>query len=203
VYAAANQYKNSGEIWQSGRISTANAPAVYRQTAFPVKAKRGAEWVEVNVTDAITGEGTYSFAVENFAGETRPALLILETESPVAALAAASAVEKASSDSVEKPGDEITALPTDLALSRNYPNPFNMETAIEYALPETAPVKLVIYNILGQQVRVLADEVQPAGYKRITWNGRDDAGNAVSSGIYFIRLVAGPRQMMQRMILQK
>jgi hypothetical protein len=211
VYPAANQYKDSNELWRESGITAANAPAINRQIIFPVKAKRGAEWVEVNVAGAITGEGIYSFAVKHIAGNSRPVILILERESSAARLAVTSVSEKLSPNPAEKPasgtgkktGDEITALSTTLALNQNYPNPFNMETSIEYALPETMPVKLVIYNILGQQVRLLADETQPAGYKRFTWNGRDDAGNEVSSGLYFIRLVAGQRQIMQRMILQK
>lgn len=94
-------------------------------------------------------------------------------------------------------------LPEKLNLSRNYPNPFNMETTIEYALPQAGPVKLAVYNILGQQVRLLINETQEAGYRRVTWNGRDDAGNEATSGVYFIRLSAGQQQVIGRMIVQK
>lgn len=94
-------------------------------------------------------------------------------------------------------------LPEKLSLSRNYPNPFNMETTIEYALPQAGPVKLAVYNILGQQVRLLVNETQEAGYRRVTWNGRDDAGKEVTSGVYFIRLNTGQQQVIGRMIVQK
>lgn len=98
---------------------------------------------------------------------------------------------------------QTAALPEKLHLSRNYPNPFNMETTIEYALPQAGPVKLAVYNILGQQVRLLVNETQEAGYRRVTWNGRDDAGKEVTSGVYFIRLNAGQQQVMGRTIVQK
>ncbi|OGC94823.1 MAG: hypothetical protein A2142_05975 [candidate division Zixibacteria bacterium RBG_16_48_11] len=95
-------------------------------------------------------------------------------------------------------------LPTDFALSQNYPNPFNATTLIQFALPRSSQVKLEIFNVLGQKVVTLVDEELQAGYKQVTWDGRDQKGNIVSSGIYFYRLRAGNQfTEMKKMVLIK
>jgi hypothetical protein len=81
--------------------------------------------------------------------------------------------------------------PQAFALYANYPNPFNPSTSIEYALPRESEVSLVIYDILGQQVRALVlGQKQGAGFYRLAWDGRNSAGRAVASGVYFYRLRA-------------
>ena len=87
-----------------------------------------------------------------------------------------------------------TQLPKEFGLRQNYPNPFNPATVIEYALPKASEVKIQIYNILGQRVRNLVDELQEPGYKMIHWDGKDGNGRDVSSGIYFYRIVARTNQ---------
>ena len=73
-------------------------------------------------------------------------------------------------------------------LAPNVPNPFNPSTVIPYRLDTDGPVRLVIYNLLGQRIRALVDEAQAAGAYRVQWDARDAAGRRVSSGVYFIRL---------------
>jgi|GEM_PF-608934 len=87
-------------------------------------------------------------------------------------------------------GDNPAQLPTEFALSQNYPNPFNPTTKIKYNLPEQATVVLKIYNLLGQEVATLADAPQAAGYYEATWDGRNNFGTNVSSGVYFYRFEA-------------
>ena len=70
----------------------------------------------------------------------------------------------------------------------NYPNPFNPETQIAFNLPEAGQVRLAVYNLKGQLVKVLADEALPAGDNCIVWNGRNENGRMVSSGVYLVRL---------------
>ena len=94
-------------------------------------------------------------------------------------------------------------MPADFALSQNYPNPFNPETAIEFSLPEASDVELTIYNVLGQQVRVLVNGSYSAGVQRVAWNGRDDHGQRVSSGVYFYRLTSGSFSQTRKMMLLK
>ncbi len=98
-----------------------------------------------------------------------------------------------------------TALrPETYALHTNYPNPFNPSTSIEYALPEDAPVQLVVYDILGQQVRKLVSHpLQAAGFYRIAWDGLDAHGIGVASGIYFYRLVTPSFTHTRKMTLIK
>jgi hypothetical protein len=91
--------------------------------------------------------------------------------------------------------------PTKLALHENYPNPFNPETNIRFELPYATLVTLIIYNSLGQEVRRLVDTQQIAGYHVVSWNGRDNKGHLVGSGIYFYRLVAGQFSDTKKMTL--
>ncbi len=81
-------------------------------------------------------------------------------------------------------------VPKEFGLSQNYPNPFNPTTNIKYALPVDSRVTMEIYNVLGQRVRTLLSDVQPAGYHIAEWNGKNDAGQQLSSGMYFLQLSA-------------
>lgn len=86
---------------------------------------------------------------------------------------------------------ELQSTPREFALHQNFPNPFNPDTTIKYDLAESADVTLQIYNVLGQVVRTLvASEAQNAGRYQIRWNGMDDRGVPVSSGIYFYQIAA-------------
>ncbi len=81
-------------------------------------------------------------------------------------------------------------LPKDFALRQNYPNPFNPTTSIAYELPRSASVTLKIYNLLGAEVRTLVSETQGAGFYQVVWDGRNNAGTSVASGIYTYRMTA-------------
>ena len=86
--------------------------------------------------------------------------------------------------------ENIVYVPVNFSLDQNYPNPFNPETQIRYSLPLNAEVRLIIYDILGRQVRTLVNENKAAGSYLKTWDGLDQSGNRVSSGLYFYRLEA-------------
>lgn len=97
-------------------------------------------------------------------------------------------------------------LPDEYLLKQNYPNPFNPETQIEYVLPQDAGVQKVtlkIYNSLGQLVRILVNDFQSPGIHNAVWNGRDNKGNMLSSGIYFYVLETGNIRLSKKMILLK
>ncbi|UCD63506.1 MAG: T9SS type A sorting domain-containing protein [Candidatus Zixiibacteriota bacterium] len=89
------------------------------------------------------------------------------------------------------------------SLSHNYPNPFNPATRISYSLERRSQVQLVVYNILGQRVATLVDEVMPAGQHTVSWNGTDDSGNMLGSGVYFYRFKAGDFTDTKKMVLLK
>ena len=89
-------------------------------------------------------------------------------------------------------------------LNQNYPNPFSPSTTISYALPSGGErVCLHVYNITGQLVRELVNEPQESGVYTVHWDGRNDRGAHVSSGIYFYRLEAGSRSLVRKMVMLK
>ena len=95
--------------------------------------------------------------------------------------------------------DEI--IPTVFSLGQNFPNPFNPTTQIAFDLPEQATAKLVVYNLLGQQVNVLTDRYMNAGHHVFDWNGLDSGGKLVASGVYFYELRAGDFVAKKKMLL--
>jgi hypothetical protein len=102
---------------------------------------------------------------------------------------------------IRSAGDK--SIPTDYFMNQNYPNPFNPETTIEYGLSERGKVTIIIYNMLGQKVKTLVNEEQPAGYHSIKWNGRNDNNQAVSSGTYIYLIKVNSFVRVKRMSLIK
>ncbi len=94
-------------------------------------------------------------------------------------------------------------LPTAFSLSQNYPNPFNPTTEISFALPSRTKVSLIVYNMLGQQVRTLVNDDMPAGAHSVSWDGTDNSGTSVASGIYLYRLSAEGKARTKKMELLK
>jgi hypothetical protein len=92
-------------------------------------------------------------------------------------------------------------MPQSYALSQNYPNPFNANTEIGYQTPEAGHVSLKIYNTLGEETRTLVDADQEANWYVATWDGRDNMGSGVASGLYFCRLKAGDFSKTIKMVL--
>lgn len=95
------------------------------------------------------------------------------------------------------------AVPETFRLQQNYPNPFNPETTIKFSLPIAGDVELAVYNSIGRRVRALVFEELSAGEYISTWNGRDDEGSPVSSGIYFYRLLYSGGTLTRKMALLK
>lgn len=94
-------------------------------------------------------------------------------------------------------------LPTHFEIEQNYPNPFNPITEIKYSLPKETPVKLVIYNTLGQRIISLVDEKQTPGTYRVVWQGCQPDGTPVASGIYFYYIEADGFREVRKMVLGK
>ena len=101
------------------------------------------------------------------------------------------------------PVEVMLQLPATYALEQNFPNPFNPETAVRFQLPRSERVQLIVFNPLGQQVRVLVDGKLEAGYHAVNWDGRGERGERVSSGIYYYRLVTPRFQAVKKMALVK
>ena len=102
---------------------------------------------------------------------------------------------------VSNDDDVIVAAGTQLLA--NYPNPFNPETTIRFSLENDAEVMVNIYNTRGQLVRSLVNGQKAAGMHSVVWNGMDDNGQSVSSGIYYYKMYAGKYSSTRKMILMK
>jgi hypothetical protein len=96
---------------------------------------------------------------------------------------------------------DVDGQPMSYQLKENFPNPFNPITTISYLIPEGKLVRLEIFNVSGQKVRELVNSFEPAGRHSITWNGLDQYGKVVSSGVYHYRLSAGSYVKTKKMIL--
>ena len=104
---------------------------------------------------------------------------------------------------LSKVAEILNSIPTEFSLGQNYPNPFNPVTKIDIALPLTGDVTLVIYNILGQKVRTMFAGELNYGYHTMQWNGLDDQGLRVSSGVYFSEFRARNHRQTKKMLLLK
>ena len=99
--------------------------------------------------------------------------------------------------------DEPAGVPAALALDRAFPNPFNPATKISFAVPRTGEVELAVYDIGGRRVATLVRGSLPAGRHEVTWQGRNDQGGVVASGVYFARLVYDGEVQTTKMTLAK
>jgi hypothetical protein len=104
-------------------------------------------------------------------------------------------------------GDGAGALPRAFSLSQNYPNPFNPATTIAFTVPgnesEAVPTLLTIYNMRGQRVATLLDRAMKPGTHSVTWDGKNEAGVRVSSGVYLYTLQAGSERTSKKMVILK
>ncbi|MEI7907910.1 MAG: FlgD immunoglobulin-like domain containing protein, partial [Bacteroidota bacterium] len=103
--------------------------------------------------------------------------------------------------SVHDNGKSVT--PNNFDLAQNYPNPFNPETRISYRLSETGFTTLTIHDQLGRTIKTLVAQHQSSGDHAVVWNGKDESGNTVSSGIYFYSLNSGKSVQSKKMVLLK
>ncbi|MCK6560368.1 Ig-like domain-containing protein [bacterium] len=207
VYSASNNYAGTSTPWTESGLTWNNADRSggALATQGPLASNVWREW---EVTAAVGGNGTVSFGILNTtpvmgAGSSReganPPQLIVEFGSsalPRANTATGTTTQTLAAATAQRP-------PASLQLVGNHPNPFYSHTNITFALPEAAPASLIIYNLTGQVVRKLVDGLQPAGFRQISWNGRDKFGNEVPTGVYFMRLQSGGQVKVKRMILQR
>ena len=105
-------------------------------------------------------------------------------------------------------GKEVTKIhhnkiimPLKTVLKHNYPNPFNSETTIHYALPKPSRVTIKIYNTVGKEIKTLVDNVQNAGRHSIKWDGKTNRGQLVASGVYLLKMKARDLYQVRRMMM--
>jgi len=97
----------------------------------------------------------------------------------------------------------LVSPPSDFALDQNYPNPFNPETTINYQIAEESNVTIKIYSLMGREIKTLVNQKLPAASYSAKWDGTDNNGNRVSSGIYFVQMKAGTYSNMRKMTLMR
>jgi len=98
---------------------------------------------------------------------------------------------------------DVKVIPGEFALQQNFPNPFNPSTEIRYDLPDEGFVNLVVYNMVGQKVRTLRSETMQPGYHSMVWDGRNDVGSQVATGMYFYSIQTGSFQATKKMLFLK
>ncbi|MFQ5649747.1 MAG: FlgD immunoglobulin-like domain containing protein [bacterium] len=190
-------------------------PAVLTFLGYSGGSGTGFDHPMVNVSEA--GEGKLSFASANPAG-ANGAVNLLNVQFKVVGETGASsalslefrslAASRTFADllpllTLDSENLQVAAIPTTYALGQNYPNPFNPETTINYELPEGGLVRIMVYNLLGQRVRTLFDETQPAGTYAIKWDGKNNDGQIVPSGVYILRMKSGDFVADRKMVLLK
>jgi hypothetical protein len=99
--------------------------------------------------------------------------------------------------------DDEAEVPSDLQLDANYPNPFQTSTTVRYALPEPSSVRVAVYDVLGRRVTELINATQATGVHTVVWDGTNQAGEAVGTGIYFFQINAGNRTESHPMVLMR
>ncbi len=209
IYSVSNNYEGSNDPWDETGLNFNNAPVITGSSLSSVGAISVGETVEFDVTTAISGEGIFSFAIKNNSTDIAKYSSKEGTDIPelIIEFNSGSGSSSKISDSNFKTTElcEITEsyLPERISLSPNYPNPFNIETTIEYALPKNGRVRLGIYNVKGQEVINLVDDNEIAGFKKIKWNGRNNSGKEVGSGVYFIQLRISEKILIRKVTLQK
>jgi hypothetical protein len=209
VYSVSNQHEGLTVEWTEGSLNWNNAPAIGAAGSelSSVAVVSVDNWIEFDVTAAITGNGIYSFALKNNSSDvvnysskegSHPPELVIRTSG-------GSPASKRSDTAMQNVGLEQTEghSTLQLTLHPNHPNPFNAQTVIEYTLPFASSVQLVVYNAYGQTVRRLVHSQQPAGHHRAVWDGKDERGSVVSSGIYYYRLKADNEARIGQMTIVK
>jgi predicted CXXCH cytochrome family protein len=185
--AALIQGHNVQLKWDQPTDPDVNYFSIYRSTTSgftPSPSNRvgytsGTEFVDTNL---VNGSYYYKLTATDFSGNSgNPSV-----ELPI---------------NVTSVHDQEGSVPSVFALFQNYPNPFNPVTQIKFSIPKRAKVEISVYNILGQKVTTLLNEELEAGNYTSTWNGKDDKGYDVSSGIYFYKLNSSEFSATKKMLL--
>jgi hypothetical protein len=167
------------------RLNDKNEASIRIQaTAFPLTLR----------AENLPAGGEYQYVIQEMAGAEVGKSYILEEGASIKITNRKTTLLKLS---------RISAVPTTFSLEQNYPNPFNPPTEILYSIPQNARVSLIIYNTLGQKVRTLVAAPQAAGSYVVSWDGRNDAGERIASGLFIYQLKAGDRVATKKMLMMK
>ena len=186
--------------WTEGSITANIAPPFSGSPVASVASVASGDTVSFDVSGVVTANGVYSFALVaaaegvfgnemSFGSKESADIPFLRVEAPLMAKPAVRAQ------------DPEAVLPTVFSLMQNYPNPFNPETVIRFSVSRRSAVEVTVYSILGQPVSKLVRGVYPAGYHSVIWNGRDDNGRDVPSGVYVYVMEVAGKTFIKKMTL--
>jgi hypothetical protein len=163
------------------------------------------EWeVRGNVNIQVTIDQDHVASMVSPSGWTGSELLTFEVSDPDVHLASDGAMITVWPQNDVSGSHGFPSAPDAVILFQNYPNPFNARTGMRYQIADDGyPIQttLKIYNVLGQEVRVLVDEIQEAGVYRVDWDGKNHIGRSVPSGMYYTQLKAGSRIQTRSLVL--
>ena len=177
--------------------STENSDSVM----IEYSADAGKSWSTVIASTSNNGEFLWS-PIPDTPSDSCLIRITSKAENPISALSDSFFTIKAETTGVREERKPEN-LPEKFVLYQNYPNPFNPSTKIEFSLSERARVRLEIYDITGRRVKRLLDEELPSGHWSIVWEGEDDKGTKVASGVYFYRLIASQYTQTRKMVIIK
>ena len=154
----------------------------------------------LRVDCALLGKG---LAVEHSGNLATVHFRVLSQGDPALRLAGATVRNAVNGEVAVELTETVAELPTTFDLAQNYPNPFNPATTIKYQVPSPVNVEVTVFNILGEKITTLVNEVQAAGFYTLEWNGRDSRNLAVPTGLYFYTMRAGDFSSVKKMMLMK
>lgn len=166
-----------------------------------VKTTLPKDWVVM--TNKSEGKVTVAMAGVTPVASSEIAVIALRMKNPEAKVTVTGQGTVNELDSQTLTLENVRLMPTEYALDQNYPNPFNPSTTIKYQLTEDSKVNLTVYNLQGQAVRTLVNDNVAAGFQSITWNGRNDMGQTVATGMYIYRIQAGSFVSVKKMLMLK
>ena len=168
---------------------------------LPTILPQGFQWINGEYTEAPIAWTEYVFDLSAYDNQTvRVALRCVSNDAVVFYV---DDFSLHSNGGIIMDNDDPTIPTIGTRLQGNYPNPFNPETTIRFSVKEATPVTIEIYNTKGQLVKTLINEAKEAGNHSVVWNGKDNSGRSVSSGVYFYKMNAGKYSSTKKMIMMK
>jgi photosystem II stability/assembly factor-like uncharacterized protein len=198
VYSSLAFDPASGDLWASERPVVGTKDRIYRvntstgtatlvgQTGFNLRITAAIAFDQMAHLYGVTGSGQQTNEFIQIDTGTAAGTLI----GPMGTTSVSAMTMRVDSVVLGVIPDSRSGIPATFVLEQNYPNPFNPSTEIRYGLPRASRVTLTVYNILGQEIVRLVDEVKDAGYHTAIWTGKDEHGRNVSSGVYLFKLEA-------------
>ncbi len=195
IYLVSNDYAGTSTPWTESGLIWNNAPAIGGAALDAKGAVAIGQWVEFDVTPAITGDGIYSFGLTSSTGNiagytsresTTPPELVIG-DGAVASLSAgggSTPVQRAASSDLVIDAESVATI----ALGPIRPNPFRGEMSFRVDLPRSDRVRLVVFDLMGRRVRTLVEGILDAGAHEFSWDARDDGGARLEAGLYLIQL---------------